>query len=404
MILVPAAVAKSIKNAAVHNKGGIVLAKVALIKCDSYGYEKVRDAVKRGLDLLGGPLLFAGLGERILLKPNLLSADPPEKASTTHFIVFKAVADILKSTGAELTYGDSPGFHTPEAAARKNRIAEAADELGIKLADFHKGEDVSYSAGIQNKKFHIAKGVLESDGIISLPKLKTHGFARMTGSIKNQFGCIPGPLKGEFHVRIPNANDFAKMLVDLNMLLKPRLYIMDGIIAMEGNGPRSGTPKNMKVLLMASDPVALDAVVCRIINLNPEYVPTIKYGYEAGLGVYKEKDIELLGDNIEDFIDKEFVVTREPIKPYTPGNSIQFLRNLLVPKPYIEQDKCIRCGVCVKMCPVNPKAVDWHDGDKTKNPSYFYKNCIRCYCCQELCPESAIKLKVPFIRRIFEKK
>lgn len=172
------------------------MSKVALAKCDSYDYGAVLAAVKRGLDLIGGPELFAKPSERILLKPNLLSADPPEKASTTHHSVFKAVAEVFKSTNAEVSYGDSPAFH-----------------------------------------IIIAKGVLECDGMISLPKLKTHGLEKMTGCIKNQFGCVPGTLKGEFHVRIPDAIDFTKMLVDLNAFVKPRLYIMDGISLWKATGP-----------------------------------------------------------------------------------------------------------------------------------------------------------------------
>ena len=378
------------------------MSKVAVIKCESYDYEKVREAVRRGIELIGGPLDFVKPGEKILLNPNLLSADPPERCVTTHPAVFKAVAEVFKEAGANLTYGDSPGFHTPAAAAKKSGIAGAADELGIKFADFQNGEEITFHEGIQNKRFVIAKGVLEAEGLISLPKLKPHGMARMTGCIKNQFGCIPGPLKGEFHVRIPDINDFSKMLVDLNRYLKPRLYIMDGIIAMEGNGPRSGTPKKMGVLLFSSDPVALDATVCRLVDLDPEFVPTTKCGFDAGLGVYNESDIEIVGDKVSCF--KDYDVTREPVKPVRMVGALRHLVNVLVPKPYIIESKCVKCGVCVKMCPVNPKVVDWHNGEKDKAPTYKYKRCIRCYCCQELCPEGAIKLKVPLIRRVFSKK
>lgn len=378
--------------------------KVALVRCESYDYSEVRTAVEKGITLIGGPNVFAETGEKVLLKPNMLAADPPEKCATTHPAVFKAVAEVLKSTGAAISYGDSPGFHSPEVAAKKTGMAQAAAELEVPLADFRNGEEIFFPEGIQNKKFVIAKGVLESDGLVSLPKLKTHAFARMTGCVKNQFGCVPGTLKGEFHVRIPDSNDFAKMLVDLNNYLKPRLYVMDGIMAMEGNGPRGGNPKKMNILLFSADPIALDATVCRLINMNPEFVPTTKFGMETGLGTYLEEDIEIVGDEFKTFYDEGFEAKREPVKPYKPGGTIQFLRNSLVPKPYIIENKCIKCGVCIKMCPVDPKAVDWHDGVKDKVPSYRYIRCIRCYCCQELCPESAIDLKVPFIRRLFTKK
>jgi len=380
------------------------MSKVALVRCESYDYAEVKAAVERGLQLIGGADLFAKPGEKILLKPNLLSADLPEKGTTTHPSVFRAVAEIFKNTNAKISYGDSPAFHSPKAAAIKSGLDAVANELNIELSDFKNGEEIFFKEGTQNKKFLIAKGVLETEGIISLPRLKTHGFAKMTGSIKNQFGCIPGPSKGEFHVKLSDANDFSRMLVDLNCYLKPRLFIMDGIVAMEGNGPRGGDLIKMNILLFSSDPIALDAVVCRLINLDPELVPTIKYGMEAGLGTFVKEEIELLGDSFESFYTPEFNVKRDPITPFKVGGLRTFLMNSIVPKPVINPKKCIKCGVCVNMCPVNPKAVDWHDGVKTNIPTYKYKRCIRCYCCQELCPESAITLKVPPIRRLFTKK
>ncbi len=167
---------------------------------------------------------------------------------------------------------------------KKIGIAQVAEELGIELADFENGEDVFYEDALQNKKLYVAKGILDADHVISLPKLKTHGFQKMTGSIKNQFGCVPGKLKGEMHVKLPSAIDFSKMLVDLNNFVNPSLYVMDGILAMEGNGPRGGKPLAMNCLIISTDAVALDATVCRMVNLKPEYVPTTKnrYGIRNG--------------------------------------------------------------------------------------------------------------------------
>ncbi|MCX7745683.1 MAG: DUF362 domain-containing protein [Clostridia bacterium] len=379
-----------------------MMVKVAVIRCESYDDDKVREAVNRGLELIGGIKEFVSPGEKILLKPNLLAADVPEKCCTTHPSVFKAVAEAFLQVGVNLSYGDSPALHNPSAAAKKAGIADIAEKLGVETADFVNGEEIYFEEGIQNKKFFIAKGVLEADGLISLPKLKTHFLAKMTGSIKNQFGCVPGELKGEFHVRMPNINDFSMMLIDLNRLLKPRLYIMDGIMAMEGGGPRRGTPKKMNVLLLSKDPIALDAMVCKMVNLDPKYVPTVKLGKEVGFGTYLDEEIELVGDPFESFIDPAFVVKREPVKPFYQGGIVQFVRNALVPKPLIQSKKCLKCGECVRLCPVKPKALDWHSGNKTKVPNYKYSRCIRCYCCQEICPEGAISLKEPIVKNFFK--
>ncbi len=379
------------------------MSKVAIISCFSYDLTEVRAAVRRGFDLLGGASSFVHPGEKILLKPNWLTPDPPEKCVTTHPSVFRAVSEVLMEAGAKLSYGDSPAFHSPESAAKRTGLSAVAEELHLSLADFKHGQEVYFAEGRQNKKFTIANAVLQNDGLISLPKMKTHGFQRVTGAVKNQFGCVPGGLKSEFHVKVPNAYNFAKMLVDLNAYIRPKLYTMDGIMAMEGNGPRGGTPKSMNVLLFSDDPVALDATMCRLMGLEPSLVMTNKAGLEMGLGTYLAEDIQLLGDALEDFVAADFNVDRAPSHPQDRKNSSNLIKSLLTPKPYIVQNRCVKCGICVNMCPVDPKAVNWHDGNKSNPPSYRYDRCIRCYCCQELCPESAVQIKVPLLRKLISR-
>ncbi len=374
--------------------------KVAIVRCGSYNTEEVRKAVSRGLELMGGAESFVKQGEKILLKVNLLVGEVPEKCVTTHPAVFRAVAEMFAAKGAIVQYGDSPGFGTPLAAAKKSGIADVAKELKIEEADFKEGREVFFEQGNQNKSFYIANGVLDADGLISLPKMKTHALERFTGAIKNQFGCVVGIRKGEFHVKLPDATDFARMLVDLNSFVKPRLYIMDGIMAMEGNGPRGGTPRAMNVLLFSTDPVALDATASRMINLNPQYVPTTLVGGQTGAGTFNEEEIEIVGDALKDFICMDFNVERTPVKTVKKSGVNTFLKNRLIAKPVIIEDKCTQCGTCVHSCPVAGKAVNWLNGDKTKAPVYDYKKCIRCYCCQEMCPESAIVLKEPMIIKV----
>jgi len=374
--------------------------KVALVRCNSYDISEVRQAVSRGFELIGGAGSFVTQGEHILLKVNLLVGEVPEKCVNTHPAVFRCVAEQFAASGAIVQYGDSPGFGTPHAAAKKSGIADVAEELNIALADFKDGREVFYEAGVQNKKFFIANGILDADGVISLPKLKTHALERFTGSIKNQFGCVVGMRKGEFHVKLPDATDFARMLVDLNNCVKPRLYIMDGIVAMEGNGPRGGTARPMNVLLFSTDPVALDATASRLINLNPLYVPTTLLGAETGAGTFIEEDIEIIGDELKDFICIDFNVVRSPVKAIKKTQMVSFLNNRLVAKPVIIPEKCTQCGTCVHSCPVEVKAVNWLNGDHTIAPVYDYKKCIRCYCCQEMCPEGAIVLKDPIIIKV----
>ncbi|MFC1861030.1 DUF362 domain-containing protein [Chloroflexota bacterium] len=375
--------------------------KVAVIKCSTYTDDEVFNAVQTGIDLLGGISLFAKPGERITLKPNILIGSDPDKCVTTHPIVFKAVGKLLKAAGASVYYGDSSGIGKSESNLKRSGLKQVGDKLGFSMADFGSGRPVSHKDALLVKKFVIANGVLDTDGLISLPKFKTHGLVRFTGAVKNQFGCIPGLLKGQYHVKLPDPYDFGTMLVDLNTLIKPRLYVMDGIMAMEGNGPRSGKVKKLNVLLISSDPIALDATACRIIDLNPEIVPTSKPGEKAGLGTYHNENIELVDESIESFIDKSFEVNRTPPAPVSSGKFRTFIKNRITQRPVIDITKCTFCGICITMCPLEPKAVDWHKGDKSWPPEHNYDLCIRCYCCQEMCPDGAILIDSPLLGKLF---
>ena len=378
-------------------------ATVALVRCENYGYEPVSEAVRKGLSLLGGVEQFAASGEKILLKPNILAGDSPDKCIGPHPMVFKTVAEAFQKTEAVLSFGDSPGFGNPRGNARKSGFLEIAEAMGIPFADFENAEILSNPDGKLVNKFEIAKGVVESDGLVSISKLKTHALTRITGAIKNQFGCIPGPRKAEYHSVMPSAKLFSKMLVDLNLLLKPRLYIMDGILAMEGNGPRNGDPCAMNVLLFSTDPVALDSVVCKMINLDPILVEPLVIGDEFGLGTMQ--NITIVGDPVEDFINPNFDVNRSSV-PTTVGTSFltsNFMRKYSAPRPTINPEACTRCGTCVKVCPVDPKVLSWTNESHTEPPVYDYTKCIRCYCCQEMCPENAIYVKVPLLGKLIHR-
>jgi uncharacterized protein (DUF362 family)/ferredoxin len=375
---------------------------VALVQCPSYEAKEVDGAIDRGIELLGGIGRFAAPGETIVLKPNLLVARDAERAVTTHPSVFRAVARRFAETGAEVSYGDSPGFGRPATVARRAGLTSIAEELGIIFAEFTRGRTASFPEGDLIKQFTIAEGILAADGIISLPKMKCHGLTRITGAIKNQYGCIPGPLKAEFHARLPNADLFSRMLVDLNRFLRPRLFVMDGIVAMEGNGPQNGTPRSMNVLLFSADPVALDAAVCAIIGLYPTLVLPIVHGERFGLGC--ATDIEYVGDSIDSFITPDFDVNRRRASTTGgPGRYSRLARRLVVPRPVVRPQKCTKCGTCVKVCPVSPKAVQFEDSDRARPPVHDYDCCIRCYCCQEMCPEGAIELRVPLFGRIIHR-
>ena len=264
---------------------------VALVPVDTYEQEKADAAVRTGVELLGGIGRFVKPEEKILLKPNLLSGALPQKAITTHPAVFSAVAKLLREAGYQhLSYGDSPGnpVTTPEKAADASGITEAANRWNIDKADFDTGSVVRFPEGKTAHSFYLCRGVQEADAVINLCKMKTHALERITGGMKNLYGCICGAKKAVGHAQYPSSEVFADMLADLNLCVRPRLHIMDGIVAMEGNGPTSGVPRAMNVMLFSEDPVERH-LLAGLRGLRPRRPPLLQAG-----------DGQLAGDGFED--------------------------------------------------------------------------------------------------------
>lgn len=380
-----------------------IRSKVVVLRCESYDSEQVFNTLRKGLNLLGGIERFIDKTDKILVKPNLLSGGKPEQLISPHPSVFEGIIRMLTEDNYKIFYGDSPGFGNPEKVAEKAGLKKVADAYDIPLGEFTKSKTIHFPEGHICKQFEIAQAVLETDSIISLCKMKSHWLTRITGAVKNQLGCVYGLHKNALHGIFPDAISFSKMLVDLSMYLKPKLYIMDGIIAMEGNGPASGNPSPMNVILMSDDPVALDATFCRMINLKPEYIPYIVYGKEYGLGNWCTEEIDFLGDSLNSFINRDFDIPRIPVKNENITSRIwllKLLRRLVLRKPVIDHEKCTKCGICVAKCPVEGRALNFNCDDKSRSPIYDYSKCIRCYCCQEMCPQKAIDVKTPLIGKI----
>jgi len=330
---------------------------VAIVRCVSYTPSEVSRAVARGMELLGGV-----------------------------------------KRGFNLSYGDSPGFGGVESVISKCGIKEQADLLRVPLAEFEKGREVGFKEGIQNKLFYIANGVLEIPAVVNLPKMKTHSLTVMTGAIKNMFGVIPGLRKAAFHARLADPRAFARMLIDLNRFITPELNIMDAVVGMEGNGPTHGDPVHTGLLLFSRDAAALDATACRIMGIEPERLYFLQHAGSSGLGNIRTQDIEIKGVALAECAGKKYKLSLS--HKWRQGAPLlqKYGKKFLIPRPVINNYLCTRCGVCVNICPVSPKALKNHNSSV---PVYDYGRCIRCYCCQEMCPAGAIKVKVPVLGALY---
>lgn len=358
--------------------------EVSVVRCAGYERERVLEAVRRSVDLNGGIHSFIRPGERVLLKPNLLKAAAPEMAVTTHPEIVRAVIRLVHEAGAVAVVGDSPGFGDLRRVCEKTGILNVIEEEGARLADM---DDV---VQIRNKgQFHyfeIARAVHEADAVINLPKLKTHGMMTITGALKNLFGCIPGKRKVQWHFKSGvNRDAFARMIVELCFLIKPRLTIMDAVVGMEGNGPGSGDPRQIGVVIAGQDPAAVDVISGVVINADPRLLYTLRAAADACLGETDPGRIAVRGEKPEDVAVKGFrFPPQEHLEWRLPEWARRFLKNSLTTRPVINHAQCIRCGICQGHCPQGAIRND------APLLSIRYRDCIRCFCCQEFCPKGAI--------------
>jgi uncharacterized protein (DUF362 family)/Pyruvate/2-oxoacid:ferredoxin oxidoreductase delta subunit len=381
----------------VPNKGEESKTKIAAIRCDDYREEHVAEAVRRCVDLFGGIRSLVRPRERVLIKPNLLKASPPDRAVTTHPEVVRAVIRLVHEAGAEALVGDSPGIGDLRKVAERSGILAVVQQEGAVLTEFDDAVTVKSNGRFQ--RFEISRVAAEADAIINLPKFKTHGMTTLTGAVKNLFGCIPGKRKVQWHFNTGvDHGSFMRMLVELAALLKPRFTIMDCIVGMEGNGPGSGDPCTMGVLLAGRDPVAVDSVAGRLVGVHPEMLPVIKAAAAAGTGETRAENIQIIGDELSTLMVSGY---RLPPREHPEWRIPEFLRKrlkeALTTRPVIDHGRCIRCGICQKDCPQQAIAEHEH------MLAIDYRICIRCFCCQEFCPQGAISVGRGWMLRAFGK-
>jgi len=262
---------------------------VATVRCAAYDIDRVRAAVGEVLAAFGGMAAFVRPGERVALKPNLLLAALPEKGITTHPAVIEAVALEVRAAGAMPFVVESPGAGIPyseralEKVYRVTGLREMADRIGLPLSTDTRVVVVSHPEGLLVKRAEVLAPLVEAYAVLSLCKLKTHFFMTYTGAVKNVFGAVPGFAKPGYHAKLADPMRFGDMLLDIAGMIRPRLTLMDAIVALEGDGPgTAGRPREVGALLASRDPVALDVVACGIAGIAPRSVPTIARAVPRG--------------------------------------------------------------------------------------------------------------------------
>jgi len=379
-----------------HYAGGIV-EKVYLKACPSYDDPKLADKIREGFEKIDfDPNLFSGM--RVGLKPNMLLPSNPDRAIITHPTFFKIIAQIVKEHNGTPVLLENPAIHSLNTVLKKTPYGELIDTLGLEVPDMTPTQLILFDDAYRYKKIEISKAFFDIDMLINLPKLKTHGLTIITGALKNLFGVIPGLKKSRIHLKAPSRDDFSNFMMDLYGALshgfdppRPMLHIMDGILGMEGEGPGlSGTPRQVGVILMGRDPLAVDWVVTQIVKISPDDVPTLKAGFDRPFCISSPDEIEMVGDKLDALQLLSFKSSKNSIFSNAvrwPFTSPLF-KQLLVEKPVPNPDKCTLCYQCRQICPA--KAIS-RATERAKIPTYDYNACIRCFCCMEICPEAAIQ-------------
>ncbi|NMB26382.1 MAG: DUF362 domain-containing protein [Firmicutes bacterium] len=368
------------------------MAKVVIKECDSYRIEEVTTAINQGMDHIGGWDAFVKPGMTVLLKINLITPRGPESAAITHTEFVRAITRILREKGCTVWIGDSSGGAIAGTAptARSfivSGLKQMAEEEGAIIKNFDlEGVEAVQVDNPFVSEMYLAKPVFQADLVINLPKLKTHSAAMFTGAVKNIFGLVPGLKKADYHRVAPSPTDFGHVIASIHQVTDIGLHIMDGIVAMQGEGPTAGTPYPANKILISTDPLALDTIAVAMMGLGIDDVPILAVARDKGLGKSRPTELSLLGDYETPPRFKGFRLPRYIRRLRLPSYGfVSAALRFLKTRPQINLEICRHCNMCVESCPV-------HVIDKATK-QIDYTQCIECMCCHELCEHQAVELR-----------
>lgn len=344
-------------------------------------YDTCRTAVDRAFEFFPQEIQ----GRKVMIKPNVLRASAPEEHIVTHPALLQAVVEKVEEMApARIVVGDNPGvfnYGDNENCFEKTGLMAAAkgyyQNIGNQTQTLAFDPDYLPRVGVSQE-------IMEADLVISLPKFKTHGLTVMSGAIKNSYGILPGAQKSRLHQIAGTPERFHRLIVEVFRLRIPHFFIMDAVVGMEGNGPASPDLREIGLILAADNGVAMDAVVARMMGLDPNRLGFLRRARELGLGEYDASKIHLHG---------ELPILSDFKLPPLGGEAIlgnpmiqEFMKTRSQVRPAADPDLCTGCGDCVDHCPVSALTLT-HDLPRVDAPV-----CIACFCCQEICPEKAITL------------
>ena len=288
--------------------------KILLRKINSYRSDHIESFVQESVNLLENKRQLFGPTNKILLKPNLLRGFDPEKCVTTHPALIDAVCRILKDLGInKIDLSDSPAMGSLISVAKKAGYGDLSKRYGVRIIPLSHPISLNTDENIPSLK--IAGSIREYDSIINLPKFKSHCQMTLTLSVKNLFGLVIGKRKPVLHCLVKNDKlTFGKMLIDIAKQVAPSLTIIDGINAMQGNGPINGSPYPLGILAAGQDMIALDRVMTEIVGVPWKSIYTLEAARIKNYGQWDLEQIDYIGElNIDSFKVSDFKLAKFPM-------------------------------------------------------------------------------------------